>query len=105
MDGNLTGQMLLESARRLTVDAVLVRDAAELVDSLDRAGHDPDSRRVVIQLKEMGSRYSELARRLKLVALQLQDRAEPEQPLRIGQVLAARQQEQAAAREAVGDGA
>src|SRR4029079_16598697 len=89
LDGNLTGRMLLDSARRLTVDAVLVRDAAELVDSLDRAGHDPDSRRVVNQLKEMGIRYSELARRLKLVALQFDDRIEreQEQPLRIDQIL------------------
>ena len=93
------------TVHRLTVDAVLVRDAAELVDSLDRAGHDPDSRRVVSQLKEMGVRYSELARHLKLVALQFDGRIEHEQPLRIGQVLAARQEEQQAAREAIGDGA
>ena len=87
------------------MDAVLVRDAAELVDSLDRAGHDPDSRRVVSQLKEMGIRYNELARRLKLVALQFGGRIEHEQPLRIDQVLAVRQEQQGAAREAIGDGA
>jgi hypothetical protein len=70
---NFTGQMLLDDARRLTVDAVRLRDAAELVEYLDRRVADPDSRRVIRQLRKMGIRYEELARRLKLVAMELQD--------------------------------
>ncbi|QEH32399.1 hypothetical protein OJF2_08690 [Aquisphaera giovannonii] len=107
MDGNYTGRMLLESARRLGVDAVLVRDAAELIDSLDRERNDPDSRRVIGQLREMGHRYGELARRLKYIAGELQDPADrgKDRVARIGEVLAARREERAAAREAQGGGA
>jgi hypothetical protein len=99
--------MLLESARRLSVDAVLVRDAAELIDSLDRERNDPDSRRVIGQLREMGHRYGELARRLKYVAGELQEPFDRERDrvARLGDVLAARRDEQAAAREAQGGGA
>jgi hypothetical protein len=105
LDGNLAGRMLLENARRLSVDAVLMRDAAELIDALDRERSDPDSRRVVGQLKEMGTRYGELARRLKWIGVQLQDPAERDRVRRIDEVLALRLEERSAAQDALGDGA
>lgn len=105
MDGNLTGRMLLDNARRLSVDAVLMRDAAELIASLDRERSDPDSRRVSGQLKEMGTRYSELAQRLKWIGLQLQDPVERDRVRRIDEVLSNHRDERSAAQSALGDGA
>ncbi len=92
------------------MDAVLVRDAAELIDALDRERSDPDSGRVIAQLRDMGQRYSDLARRLKYVAGEFQDsngegRRDRDHVSRIGEVLAARREAQAAAREAQGGGA
>ena len=72
MDGDFTGRVLIDDARRLTVDAVRLRDAAELIQYLDRDRRDPDSRGVIRLLQEMGTRYEEMARRLKLVALELE---------------------------------
>ena len=102
---NFTGQMLLDDARRLTVDAERLRDAVELVEYLDRRVKDPDSRRVIRQLREMGTRYQELARRLKLVAMELQDPHECNRVRKIDEVLAAYLEEQVATFDAMGGGA
>src|SRR3954453_708074 len=72
LKSNFTGRMLIDDARRLTVDAVRLRDAAELIQYLDRQVQDPDSRSVIRLLQEMGTRYEEMARRLKLVAMELE---------------------------------
>jgi hypothetical protein len=50
MNHNFTGQMLLDDARRLTVDAERLSHVVELVEYLDRRVGDPDSRRVIRQL-------------------------------------------------------
>src|SRR3954452_22012564 len=105
MDANFTGQMLLDDARRLTVDAVRLRDAAELIEYFEKRVHDPDSRRTIHTLREMGTRYQELARRLKLVAMELRDEADSDRVRRIDEVVAEYLDERMAEHRAMGDGA
>jgi hypothetical protein len=102
---NFAGRMLIDDARRLTVDAVRLRDAAELIRYLDRQVQDPDSRSVIRLLQEMGGRYEEMARRLKLVALELEKPSPQGHVSKLDEVLAAYLQERTATRDAVGDGA
>jgi hypothetical protein len=105
MNHNFTGQMLLDDARRLTVDAERLSHVVELVEYLDRRVGDPDSRRVIRQLREMRTRNEELARRLKLVAMELQDPHERDRVRRLDEVMEAYSNERAATFEAMGGGA
>jgi hypothetical protein len=105
LKGNFTGRMLIDDARRLTVDAVRLRDAAELIQYLDRQVQDPESRGVIRLLQEMGSRYEEMARRLRLVAMELEASSRGDQVATIDEVLADYLEERTAARDAIGDGA
>jgi hypothetical protein len=105
LNDNFTGRMLIDDARRLTVDAVRLRDAAELIQYLDRKTQDPDSRSVIRLLQEMGARYEEMARRLKLVAMELEAPSPHGQVPRIDEVLSAYLDKRAASRDAMGDGA
>src|SRR3954468_22750412 len=97
--------MLIDDARRLTVDAVRLRDAAELIQYLDRQVQDPDSRGVIRLLQEMGARYEEMARRLKLVAVELEAPAAQGRVSRIDEILSSYMNERAASRDAMGGGA
>jgi hypothetical protein len=105
LKGNSTGRMLIDDARRLTVDAVRLRDAAELIQYLDSRVEDPDSRGVIRLLQEMGARYEEMARRLKLVAMELETSSRAGQVATLDEVLADYLEHRAAARDAIGDGA
>src|SRR3954447_17568069 len=102
---NSTGRMLIDDARRLTVDAVRLRDAAELIQYLDRQVQDPDSRSVIRLLQEMGTRYEEMARRLKLVAMELERPQSGGEVSKIEEVLSDYLDERTRSREAMGDGA
>jgi hypothetical protein len=105
MNHNFTGQMLIDDARRLTVDAVRLGDAVELIEYLDRQVRDADSRRVLQQLREMGFRYQEMARRLKFVAMELQDPVERERVHDLDEVVAAFLDERAAVYDSMSQGA
>ena len=105
MNGNSTGRMLIDDARRLTVDAVRLRDAAELIQYLDRQVQDPDSRGVIRLLQEMGARYEEMSRRLKLVAMELERPTSSVQVAAMDEVLSAYLDDRARSRGAMGDGA
>lgn len=105
LNGNTTGRMLIDDARRLTVDAVRLRDAAELIRQLDMQVHDPESHDVIRLLNDMGARYESLARRLKLVAVELERPSPSERVATLDAVLSAYFDERAASREAMGGGA
>jgi hypothetical protein len=89
MHRDLTARLLLDDARRLIVDSDRLGDVVELIESLDPGQQDPDTRRIINQLRDKGARDTELAKRLKLVAIQLQDPVERHRVSRIDAVLGA----------------
>ena len=87
---SFTGRTLLDSARKLSVDAVVLRDVVDLIDALDRERRDPDTNRVLSQLREMASRDREISTQLKLIALSLDGSGNQDRVARIDEVLEAR---------------
>src|SRR4051812_27322933 len=82
-----TALMLLDDARTSVVEAERLRDVLGHLNHLDPRREDPDTRRIIHQIREIIDGRLDMANRLKFLAMQMKAPSERQRVAKLDEVL------------------